>query len=81
MQPISLEHVGSNQIDQRPQHHRARADQVGHRRQAEIDTLLGVALALEIEWLVHAIFFEQDHGEQARPGKTAQDDMEECGWL
>jgi hypothetical protein len=76
MQPISLEHMRFDQIDQRPEHHRAGADQVGQGRQAEVDTLFGVTLALAIERLVHALLLEQDHGEQARAGKAARDHME-----
>ena len=76
MQPISLEHVGFDPIDQRPKHHGAGADQVGQGRQAEIDALLGIALALAIQRLMHAILLEQDHRQKARAGEAARDHME-----
>ncbi len=79
MQPISLEHMRLDQIDQGPEHHRARADRIGQGRQAEIDTLPGVALALAIGRLMHAIFLEQDHGQEARPGETARNHMKGAG--
>lgn len=60
MQPAGVEHVGFDQIDQRPEHHHARAHQVSHDRQAEIDALFSVALALAIERLVDVILLEQD---------------------
>ncbi len=75
MQPISLEHMRLDQIDQRPEHNRAGADQIGHGRQTEIDALPGIALALAIERLVDAVLLEQDHGQEAWAGKAARDHM------
>jgi hypothetical protein len=47
---------------QRGERDRAGADLVGQGRQAELDALVGVALALAIQRLVLAEFLEQDHG-------------------
>ena len=60
----------------RPQDHSARADLIGQRRDAEINTLPGIPLALAVERLVLPELLEQDHGQQARPGKAARRHME-----
>src|SRR5438309_1328786 len=64
--------MGANELVERPQEHGAAAHLVGQRRHAEIDALARVALGLPIERLVLPVLLEQDHGEQARPGKAAR---------
>ena len=61
---------------QRPQRRGAGADLVGQRRQAKIDALSGVALALAVERLMLAELLEQDHRQQVRAGEAARRDME-----
>jgi hypothetical protein len=63
--------MGADQFVERPQESSATADLVGQGRDAEIDALARVALGLPIERLVLPVLLEQDHGEQARPGKAA----------
>ena len=55
-----------DQIVQRRQRERAGADLVGHGRQADVDALSGIALALPVQRLMLAILLEQDHRQQAR---------------
>ena len=59
---VSGEHVGSDEVVERPQHDRAGADLISQGREAEVDPLQGIAVALPVEWLVLAILLEQDHG-------------------
>src|SRR5580698_8904470 len=65
-----------NQGIERPQRQRAGPDLVGQRRQAQIHTLSGVALALPIERLVLTKLLEQNHRQKRRPGEAAWRDVE-----
>ena len=61
-----LKHMLRDQIVQRPARHRAGANLVGQRRQAEIDALAGVAIALPVQRLVLAVLLEDDHRQKVR---------------
>ena len=76
MHALAREHVGADQIVERPQQHGAAADLVGERRQAQVDALARIALGLPVERLMLAVLLEQDHRQQARPGKAARQDVE-----
>jgi hypothetical protein len=76
MQPLGGQDMALNQRVQRAQHRGASADLIGERRQAEVDALAGIALALPVERLMLAELLEQDHRQQARTGKAAGHDME-----
>src|SRR5215831_10288929 len=76
MHALPSKHVSTDRLVERPQQDGAAAHLVGERRHAEIDALARVALGLPIERLMLAILLEQDHGEQARPGKAARQHRE-----
>ena len=76
MQALGSEHMRLDQRVQRLQHRRAGADQVGQRRQAQIDAFPRVALALPVQGLMLAELLEQDHRQQVRPGEAARRHME-----
>ena len=76
VQTRSRQHVGRNQVVQRPQRHRTRAHLVGQRRQAEIDALSRVAIPLPVERLVLPVLLEQDHGQQVRARPAARHRVE-----
>jgi hypothetical protein len=59
--PPGGEHVGSNEVVERPQHDGAGTDLVGQGREAEVDPFQGMALALTVERLMLAVLLEQDH--------------------
>ena len=65
----------------RPQRGGAGPDLVGERREAEVDALPRVAVALPVERLVGPELLEHDHGEQARPEQSARGGVERCRWL
>lgn len=50
--------------------------QVGQRRQAELDTFARIPVALPVERLVRPELLEHDHGEQARPEQPARGGVE-----
>ena len=81
VQPLRRQDMGLDQGVERQQNHSAGADLIGQRRDAEIDALSGIALALAIQRLVLAELLEQDHGQQVRPGKAARRHMEGRGRL
>ena len=81
MQPLGSQHMGLDQRMQRLQRHRAGTHLVGERRDAEIDALAGVALALPVQRLMLPELLEQDHRQQVRSGKTARRHVERGGWL
>lgn len=60
----------------RPQDRGAGSDLVGEFREAEIDTLTGIAFALPVQWLMLTELFEQDHRQKAWPGKATRRHME-----
>jgi len=68
--------MGANKVVERAQHYGTAADLIGQRRQAQIHALPRIALCLPVERLMLPILLEQDHGEQARSGKTARQHVE-----
>ncbi len=52
------------------------ADEIGQRREVEVDTLPPIALALPVERLMLAVLLEQDHRQQAGADPAPRDDME-----
>jgi len=72
VQTLGTQHVRLDQCVQRLQHGRASADQVGQRRQAQIDAFPRIALALPVQGLMLAELLEQDHRQQVRPGEAAR---------
>ena len=71
MHAIAGEYVGADKIVERAQERGAAADLIGQRRHAQIDAFARIALGLAVEPLMLPVFLEQDHGQQARPGKAA----------
>jgi hypothetical protein len=61
---------------QRTERGGASAHLVGQRRQAQFDTLAGIALALPVQRLMLAELLKQNHRQQARTGEAARCDME-----
>jgi hypothetical protein len=78
VQSVGDQDMGLDQRMKRPQDHGAGTDLIGQRRDAEINALPGIALALAVERLVLPELLEQDHGQQVRPGKAARRHMEGC---
>ena len=78
MQPGRAQHMAPDQLDQRSQRRRARADPVGHGRDVEIDALAGKAFALAVERLMMAVLGIEDHRQQAGPGPPARYGMKGC---
>jgi hypothetical protein len=76
MDAFRSEHVRFDQLIERHQHRGAGADMIGHGRQRDLDPLARILLALAVERLMVGVFFNEDHGQQARPGKTPCDHME-----
>ena len=69
MDPGSGEHMGAQRFVERVEDHRAGTDLVGQRRQAELDTLAGITLALAVDRLMLAILLEQHHRQQVGPAQ------------
>ena len=78
MQPLGGEHMRSDQLVERGERGRRRADMIGHGRDVELDAFPGIALALAVERLMHAVLLEQDHRQQAGADPAARDDVEGC---
>ena len=78
VQPLGGQHMALDQRMKRLQRRRAGADLVGQRRQAQIDALAPVALALAVQRLMLAELLEQDHGQQVGAGEAARRHMEGC---
>ena len=76
MDALGREHVRLDQLIERRQHCRAGPDMVRHGRERELDPLALVLLALAVERLMVRVFADQDHRQQARPGKAPRDRME-----
>ena len=76
VQPLGGEHVGVDQGHERGQVGGAGADPVGDGRDAELDALQGIGLALAVQRQVLAELGLQDHGQQVRPGPAAGDGVE-----
>src|SRR5829696_5341607 len=53
---------------------RAGAHLIGQRRDAQLETFAGVALALPVERLMLSELLEQDRGQEVRPGKAPRRD-------
>src|SRR5215204_7736510 len=81
VQALSRQDVSLDQPVQRSQGRRAGADLIGERRDAEVDALPPIALALPIERLMLTELLEQDCGKQVRSGKAARRDVEGCRGL
>ena len=56
-------------------------DLVGQRRQAEIDALSRITLALPVQRLMLCKLLEEDHCQEVRTGKAARRHMERSRWL
>jgi hypothetical protein len=74
--PLAGKHMVLDQLMERHQHRRAGADVIRHGRERYLDALARILLALAIERLMIGVFFDQDHRQQARPGKSSRDHME-----
>lgn len=70
--PIGGEHKRLDQRMQWLQRCSTRANLVGERREAEVDAVTGIALALPVQRLMLGELLEQDYGQQVRPGKAAR---------
>lgn len=78
MQPFCGKHMRLNQRMQRLQRRGTSPDLVGQCRQAEVDALAGIALALPVQRLMLAELLEQDHCQEVWSGKAARRHMEGC---
>lgn len=76
MQPLGGQDMGLDQRMDWLQGRGTRADLIGKRRQAEIDPLSGMALALTVQRLMLGELLEQDHRQQVGSGKAAWRHME-----
>ena len=74
----SGQYMGAQRFVERREDHRAGTDLVGQRRQAELDTLAGITLALAVDRLMLAVLLEQDHCQQVGAGPAAGHDVERC---
>jgi hypothetical protein len=79
MNALGSEDVRLDQLIERHQRGRAGADMIGHRRHRQLDPLACKLFALAVERLMVGVFVDQDHRQQARPGKAACDCMEGGG--
>ena len=61
---------------QRLQRRGAGPDLVGERREAEVDALAGIALALPVQRLMLTELLKQDHCQEVRPGEAPRRHME-----
>src|SRR5829696_1474019 len=78
VQALSRQDVSLDQPVQRSQGRRAGPDLIGARRDAEVDALPPIALALPVQGLMLSELLEQDGGQEVRPGKAARRDVEGC---
>src|SRR5262249_17165479 len=76
MNALARKHMALDQLIERHQHRRAGADMIRHGRQRYLNAFARILLALAIERLMVGVFFDQDHCQQARSGKSAGDHME-----
>jgi hypothetical protein len=81
MQTPAVQHMAFDQRMDRGKRHTGMTNQIGKRRQAEVNAFSCNALGLAVQWLVLAIFVKGDHGDQAGPGPSTWDRMEGCWWL
>src|ERR1700719_1653640 len=68
--------MGFDQCVQRTERRGAGPHLVGQRRQAQVDALARIALALTVQRLMLAELLEQDHRKKARAGEAAWRDVE-----
>jgi hypothetical protein len=68
MHPLGGEHMAPDEVVERPQRDGAGPDLVGQRREAELDPLQRIALALTVERLMLAVLLEQDQGSSSLSG-------------
>ena len=64
MQSLCCHHMRLDQVVQRPQSNRARANLVRQGRNAQINPLQRVAVALAVQRLMLTVLLEQDHSQQ-----------------
>lgn len=76
MQSLGAEDMTLDQSIKRLQGRRTGADLIGQCRQAQVDALPGVALALPVQGLTLVKLLKQDHCQQVRPGKAARRHVE-----
>ena len=76
MQALGRQNVSFEQPAQRRQRRANRSHGVGHRREADRNTLARTTLGLAVERLMLPKFLEQDHRQQARPRPATGNDME-----
>ena len=76
MKPGGGKDVRFNKQVERLQDSSAGADLIGERRQADLDTFMGVAVTLAVERLMLAELLEQDHCQQAGAEQPARRDVE-----
>jgi hypothetical protein len=81
MNALAGEDLRLDQLIERHQRRGAGADVIRHGRDRELDALARKLIALAIERLMVGVFVDQDHRQQARPGKAARDRMEGGGRL
>jgi hypothetical protein len=81
VQPFGRQNMALDQRMKRLQNRRTGADLVGQCRQAQINALSPVALALAVQRLVLTELLEQNHRQQLRSGKPTRRHMERCGRL
>ncbi len=73
---LAGEDVRADAVIEGPKEHRAAADLVGQRRDAEINALTGIALRLAVQWLMLPVLLKQHHREQARADKASRQHVE-----
>ena len=76
VEPLGRQHMGPDQRMDRLQRHRAGADLVGQRREAEVDAFAGIALGLPVQRLMLPELLEEDRRQQVRSGPAPRRGME-----
>ena len=76
VQAFGAQDMGFDQRMKRTQRRRAGADLIGQRREAQINALSRIALALPVKRLMLPVLLEEDHGQKAWPGKAAGQNVE-----
>lgn len=75
MQSFGVKHVALQAGEQWRQNRGASSHLVGQRRQADRHAFAGIALGPAVQRLMLPELLEQDHGQEARPGPAAGDDV------
>ena len=76
MKALGRENMCLDQRLQRFQQSGHRTDLVGQRREAQVQTFPGITLGLTVQGLMLAIFFEDDHRQEAGPGPSPRNGVE-----